>query len=437
MPRNFTCRALIVILMVAFSMTLTGCSHRPFLKSEEDSSEDINSIAEEEQMASSDSIALPTTRFADWRDDIPSNAEKIKTLELDLNGDGENEIAVLYLNPSVIRREGDIRKIFYLNIYQKKADGWYKIKQDEATAAGGTVDTAFCLFNSINLGNDKTQELLVSKCSQQGGPSGLSGYYVFGLTPGGSLDDLTIPKGYLHKEDLLRPGDDFEMLKKVEASGKGIEETYEIACASRDWFASRFGDQAGGFCRQVTLYIPYSQNAFGERQVLEDKNLIYTEQFETTALSANKSFHVNFNRPIWLISSETQNSTEIKLSDPLNYFVMNFGDDFNAIRIFSLNNVEIPDDIDSTDTKKLLEIFCDRTKNYSDYGNQVLNCAISGDIAIAQGKHTLIMAKFFEGSDNSVSICLSAEDREITYFDEAVMKTIIDSFRMQASDINQ
>ena len=372
----------------------------------------------------------PTEVFPGWEENIPNNIEELQTIEVDLEGDGSPEIAVTYKDPDVIAHEGDIHEIYYLKIYQNTDNQWIEIKGDEVTANGGPVDEEFCTFEAIHLGNDNKEELLVSKCDSKGSRSG---YYIFGQTSEGQLEDLPIPKGYLHEDEILKPGDEFMNLSTIEITEEGIEETYFIACESRDWYAGRYGDQSGGFCRKTTWFIPYTDGIFGSPTIQEDNNLIVSESYEVPSESwLYTQTSIKFDLPIWLTPSEIYKTAHISLEDELNEYLLWF--DINRY---------LPSDLDSEtfgNTKeeldRLLNSFCDNWMiDYEDSLESEMTCTVSNNMATAKGKDTLFMLKLFEGTGDYItfSLYLKDENREVNYFDEAVMKTMIESFQITGS----
>ncbi len=412
-------------------LLLNGCVNSPQDKKTEDPN--VNFISE---TASTVNINNSNEVFPDWKKDIPENIKDLQIIKVDLEGDGLPEIAVQYKNPNVVIEPNDVREIHYVNVYKEEANQWIKIKKDEATASGGTVDSKFCIFQAVNLGNDKKEELLVSKCDSKGNKNG---YYIFGQTTGGHFEDFQIPKGYLHQDQLLKEGDQFPNLNKIEITKKGIEETYLIACTSRDWYAGRFGDQSGGFCRQITWFIPYANNIFSTPVIQKESNLITTQSYEIPSEDVTyDQTRIKFDRPIWLSPSVIYKTSHISLKDDLNTYTIYFGLNLDAIKGYLPDDLEIlsnDSNLTKEDISRLLNLFCDAwIDGYQNLPEFKMQCTVSGNIAtVKEDNHQFILLKLFEGSRDSVRVSLSHKNRELNYFDEDIINIITESFQITGS----
>ncbi|MFA6435761.1 MAG: hypothetical protein WCW30_01320, partial [Candidatus Gracilibacteria bacterium] len=380
-------------------LLLIGCTTNP--QPTEEISKTTSETTVKTEDANVDFPPEPTAEILpSWEENIPDNIEELQTIEVDLEGDGSPEVAVMYKDPDVMAHEGDIHEIYYLKIYQNTDNQWIEIKGDEVTAKGGAVDEEFCTFEAVNLGNDNKEELLVGKCDFKGTRLG---YYIFGQTSEGQLEDLPIPKGYLHEEEILKPGDEFMDLDTMEITKEGIEETYFIACESRNWYAGRFGDQSGGFCREITWFIPYTGGVFGAPTIQEDTNLITTESYEVPS----EGVVYTFDLPIWLTPSNIYKTSHISLTDELNEYRLRF--ELYTQDISLPPNLEL--ETSSLTKDELLNGFCEEwMSDYENSPGKEVTCTVSDNKAIAKETDYLYMLKLFDETEELVRFSLYLKD---------------------------
>lgn len=186
---------------------------------------------------------------------IPKQATDIEIKYIDLDGDDTDEAVLHYFDPKVVVRKGETRKIEYIKVYKLIDNSWILLKEDEATNTGGNIDTKFCTIEVVNLGEDNTEELLTSKCETQRPRT--TGYIIFGLQADGNIGEYIIPKAYLNESTYLKKGDTALNFENVTVETKGIVEYYKVACASRNQLGARKGDESGGYCRILEIYIPF------------------------------------------------------------------------------------------------------------------------------------------------------------------------------------
>ncbi|MBU1132027.1 hypothetical protein KKC32_02120 [Patescibacteria group bacterium] len=367
--------------------------------------------------------------FSDWKDDLPKQYNDLKETDINIDGDHYTDKLITYINPNVIRREGDIRKIKYLKIFRKVGSQWEKIKEDEVTMAGGVVEMNFCILKPVNLGGDKKEEVLVSKCSQNGSRDG---YYIFGQNPDGLFDDLPVPRGYLHDLPKTLPGENPPFLIFVNVTEKRIYESYGMTCESRRDRTYRAGDAVDKACRKVALFIDYNNGEFSQPTIEKEEIMTHSKSYDVSQMG------VTFNKPDWLTPVLYIMDYAIRLEDAAkNEYHILFGSNLEALNGSMLeikDNSILDNGLPTTqnDVNSLLDSYCDYYGNRSFLSNSQRSCGIKGNIAIAKIDQSYIsMIRLYPGTRNSVQISFSSTKRNINYFDEEVMTEMIDSFNFK------
>jgi hypothetical protein len=364
--------------------------------------------------------------FNDWHEDLPTKYKELKETKLDINGDGLKDIMITYVDPNVVRAAGDIRTIKHLKIFRRAGKTWEKIKEDEVTQSGGVVEMDFCILRLVNLGADKRDEVLASKCSQNGS---LEGYYIFGMQTDGGFDDFAIPRGYLHDLPAQKPGENKPSFSLAEVDGDGVHETYYITCNSRPQEVFKAYGTMDVACRKVVLFISFKDGKFSPAALESENILIDGKQ------SPQPEMGVDFFLPSWLGLILDPQAHKIEMQNynsKVSYFAY-FAPDSCVLNLNCMPAKEelmFSDDIlDKEKIDRTLSDICESFKKTDNWPEKAVTCVRDGNLDIVKiGNDKLRMIRLYPGTSDHVIIDFTSVGRNINYFDEAVMKRIIDSF---------
>ncbi len=183
---------------------------------------------------------------------IPSGATLVQLYPVDLYGDGGRlEYVVHSHDDDVVSAAGKLVPKDYLDIF-----AWYDTTNTWTLAHKDEINTDMNEY-SVTITRFTTSPrdyVLVEKLSLPHGYQ--TGYYVFGETKPGYIDELVIPKGYLHEEEYLEEGETQLYFRGVRATPEALVEYYDIACEAKEYTEPRFGDKAGdnlGPCRRLEI----------------------------------------------------------------------------------------------------------------------------------------------------------------------------------------
>ncbi len=196
-----------------------------------------------------------TTNYTDSFDPlahIPSGATLVQLYPVDLYGDGGRlEYVVHSHDDAVISAAGKLVSKDYLDIFAwyDTTNAWTLAHKDEINTDMNEYSVTIARFTT-----SPRDYVLVEKLSLPHRYQ--TGYYVFGETKPGYIDELLIPKGYLHAKEYLEEGETQLYFRGVQATPEALVEYYDVACEAKEYTEPRFGDEAGdtlGPCRRLEI----------------------------------------------------------------------------------------------------------------------------------------------------------------------------------------
>lgn len=197
---------------------------------------------------------------------FPSNATEKVEKEVDFQGDKKLEKVLFYKSKDNLGNN-KFRTNQHIQIFAEQKSEWKMVKDDLVPNDNAGVETVIIAKPEvIDLGGDGKEELFVIKCE---GKHCSSKYYIFAFVDG-QFQDLPIPKGYLHSEEYLQPGDTFLSLTSLKADEQGIHEGYDVYCEAKPYGEIQFGtDEA--ICRHFELFLHYENGNFRVEKLTEKK----------------------------------------------------------------------------------------------------------------------------------------------------------------------
>ncbi|HUT22010.1 MAG TPA: hypothetical protein VMX18_01220 [Candidatus Bipolaricaulota bacterium] len=433
------------VITIIFLLFLVSCSNENVDLSKSD--KDGQSVLDNSNIiqTSEDAVENVAPSFISTPDDfsakdyISERSHNLVEKNFDLDGDGIMEKAIQYIVDDVIVRANDKRKIQYVEVYRWEEDGWKQIKKDEATNIGGTADSEFCAFDVVNLGDDSTEELLTSKCQPW---NGSAGYAVFAYLGNNEFGDLAIPKGYLHEKEYLWESDTGLDFLRASIDGNGITEKYKVICESRDYFARRFGDQAGGGCRDLEIFIPYDAElkSFGDGEIFKNEFSIYSKPYSQT----NNNIQFQIDLPLWMeeylgagrfvsISDKWASFQDVSVSE-FTKFDLSFDLDFTKFLEYA-ESIGLESDELSLSSPDSVNGLFDELCEIELKDKIVDKCVVDEHIFKSyaydaeSGKNQVIVFEMIPEKKLVLSMAMQTK-RKINYFDEAVILSILNSFKL-------